>query len=239
MSARKLRVEVRQRLIHQAHRRLGDDGAAQRHALLLPAGQLPGLAFQQRTDAEDFHRALQTARALRRRHAPCLQSEHDVLGHRQMREQRIGLEHHGDAARGGRQARNVAAADFDAALARGLQSGDDAQAGGLAAAGRPEQHGEAARSHVQRDAVQRGRASPMPADGCQSHFGSRQDGFGRIVTGHLPVRYCSVAQSAQQVAWSASGGGRDDGALAGRAAARCGVCVKPASTPRLTQGGDQ
>ena len=39
-----LRVEVRQRLVHQAHRRLVDDRAAQRHALLLSARQLRRLA---------------------------------------------------------------------------------------------------------------------------------------------------------------------------------------------------
>ena len=60
----KLRIEVRQRFIHQADRRLGDDGAAERHALLLAAGQLAWLALQQMPDAEDLHRARQPARAL-------------------------------------------------------------------------------------------------------------------------------------------------------------------------------
>ena len=52
ISARKLRIEVRQRLVHQAHRRLVDDRAAQRHALLLAAGQLRRLARQQRRQAQ-------------------------------------------------------------------------------------------------------------------------------------------------------------------------------------------
>ncbi len=63
----KLCIEVRQRFIHQADRRLGDDGAAECHALLLAAGQLAGLALQQMSDAEDLHRARQPARALRLR----------------------------------------------------------------------------------------------------------------------------------------------------------------------------
>ena len=47
-----LRVEVRQRLVHQAHRRLVDDRAAERHALLLAAGELRRLAVEQRVEAE-------------------------------------------------------------------------------------------------------------------------------------------------------------------------------------------
>ena len=37
-----LRVEVRQRLVHQDQRRLDDDGARDRHPLLLAAGELTG-----------------------------------------------------------------------------------------------------------------------------------------------------------------------------------------------------
>ena len=43
-----LRIEVRQRLVHQADRRLGDDRAAERDALLLAARELRGLALEQR-----------------------------------------------------------------------------------------------------------------------------------------------------------------------------------------------
>ena len=56
-----LGVQIRQRLIHQADRRLGDDGAAERDTLLLAAGQLSRLAMQQRSDAEDVHGAGEAA----------------------------------------------------------------------------------------------------------------------------------------------------------------------------------
>ena len=42
-----LRVEVGERLVHQANRRLRDDGAAERHALLLAAGKLRRFALEQ------------------------------------------------------------------------------------------------------------------------------------------------------------------------------------------------
>jgi hypothetical protein len=160
----KLGVEVRQRLVHQADRRLRDDGAPERDTLLLATGQLRWAAFQQPCDAQHLDRAIEPARAFRRRHTPRLQAEQDVLGDRQVREQGVGLEHHRDAARGRRQVRHVAAADLHAPLGCGLQAGDDAQAGRLAAAGGAEQHGEAAGSDVERNAIERGDASPPTAD---------------------------------------------------------------------------
>ena len=51
----KLCVQVRQRFVHQADRRLGDDRAAQCDTLLLAAGELARLAFEQMADAKDLH----------------------------------------------------------------------------------------------------------------------------------------------------------------------------------------
>ena len=47
-----LGVEVRQRLVEQERAGLAHDGAADRDALALAAGQLPGLARQQRRNLE-------------------------------------------------------------------------------------------------------------------------------------------------------------------------------------------
>ena len=68
-----LRVEVGQRLVHQAHRRLGDDRAAERDALLLAAGELGRLALEQFLQAEQAGDARQAPGAVRRR-APCAPS---------------------------------------------------------------------------------------------------------------------------------------------------------------------
>jgi len=195
-------VQVRQRFVHQADRRLGHDRPAERHALLLPARQLRRLALQQMADAEDFHRARQPPRSFRRRHAARPQAERDVLGHGQMREQGVGLEHHRHAARGGRQMRDIAAGDFDPAATGGFQAGNDAQAGGLAAPGRPEQYGEAAGGDFQRDCVQRCHAAPLPADPGQPHGGTargrRRNGEGRAAD-HCPVQSRTGAHAAHRL----------------------------------------
>jgi hypothetical protein len=75
-----LGVEVGERLVHQADRGIGDDGAAQRHALLLAAGELRRAAFQQVRQAEDVGHALQ-ARHSRPRLLAHAHAEEDVLAH--------------------------------------------------------------------------------------------------------------------------------------------------------------
>ena len=98
-----LGVEIGERLIHQADRGLRHDGAAERDALLLPAGELRGLAIEQLPEPEDAGGALQARRPLGARHIAHLEAEQDVLRDRQMRKQRVALEHHRDAALGRRQ----------------------------------------------------------------------------------------------------------------------------------------
>ena len=59
-----LRVEVRQRLVQQEHLRLAHERPAHRHALPLPAGQLPGAPPQQLFQPEHLcHRVRPAARA--------------------------------------------------------------------------------------------------------------------------------------------------------------------------------
>ena len=70
ISCAQLRVEVRQRLVHQADRRLGDDRAAERDALLLAAGELRRLAVEQRRRARAGRRRA-SSRASRSAAAPC------------------------------------------------------------------------------------------------------------------------------------------------------------------------
>ena len=53
-----LGVEVGQRLVEQEHARVAHDGAAERHALALAAGELARLALEQLADAEDVGRLL-------------------------------------------------------------------------------------------------------------------------------------------------------------------------------------
>ena len=52
-----LRVEVRQRLVHEERRRLAHDRASERDALALAAGELLRLALEQRVEIEDLGRS--------------------------------------------------------------------------------------------------------------------------------------------------------------------------------------
>ena len=89
-----LRVEIGERLVHEAHRRLGDDGATERDALLLAARELRGLAVEQLAEAQEIGGALQARSSLVGGHTAHLQPEHDVLGHRKVRKEGVGLKHH-------------------------------------------------------------------------------------------------------------------------------------------------
>ena len=53
-----LRVEVGERLVHQEHLRVADQRAAERHALLLAAGELARAAVEQRAELERLGRAV-------------------------------------------------------------------------------------------------------------------------------------------------------------------------------------
>ena len=108
-----LGIEIGERLVEQADRRLGDQRAAERDALLLAAGELRGLAPQQRFQPEQRRDPVEPRAISRLRRAAHRQTEGDVVGDGQMREQGVGLEHHGDAARRAGQAADIAALDFD------------------------------------------------------------------------------------------------------------------------------
>ncbi len=149
----KLRVEVGQRLVHQAHRRLRDDRAAERDALLLPARKLRRLAVEQRHEPEQIGDTLQSCANVVLRYVAHLEAEHDVLGDRKVREERVRLEHHRDVALRGRTARHVATADQDAPAVALLESRDQAQRRRLPAARRSEQHVERALVKRERHAV--------------------------------------------------------------------------------------
>src|SRR5438477_479161 len=85
--AAKLCVEVRRRLVHEAHGLLGDDRAAERHALLLAAGELRGLALEELLEAEERRDASEARGAVGL--AAHAKAEDDVLRDREVREERV------------------------------------------------------------------------------------------------------------------------------------------------------
>ncbi len=93
-----LGVEVGERLVEEEHLGLAHDGPADGDALALAAGELLGPAVEQRFELQDRGRAAYALGDLRRRRAGHAQAEAHVLAHGHVRIERVGLEHHGDAA---------------------------------------------------------------------------------------------------------------------------------------------
>ena len=156
-----LGVEVRERLVEQQDLRLEHEGARQRDALLLPAGELRGSALRERAHLHHAERVRDLLGDLLLALAPDAQAVRDVLEHRHVRPDRVGLEHHREAALLGRDVHALrrridgGAADADLARARLLQPRDGAQRRGLAAAGRTEQRQLLAGLHGKADAAHR------------------------------------------------------------------------------------
>ena len=137
--AAQLGVEVRQGLVEQEHFRAQHDCAGHGDALLLSARQLAGHARFEAAEPDEAECLTGLCRRFGAGAADVEQAEGDVVAHVEMREQRVGLEHHGDVAPRHRQPRHVLAVDQDLPAACHLQPRDQAQRGGLAAAGGSEQ----------------------------------------------------------------------------------------------------
>ena len=137
-------VEIRQRLVEQKRLRLAHDRASDRDALALPAGKLARLAVEIGRQIQRGGRGLHLAVDLRARQAGHLQAERDVAANAHMRIERIGLEHHRQAALRRRHVHHVLAVDQDLSAGDVLKSGDQAQQRRLAATGRPDENHEGA-----------------------------------------------------------------------------------------------
>ena len=91
-----LGVQIGQRLVHQEHRRVADNGAANGHTLPLAAGQRLGLAVQILGNVQNFRRLTHLAVDLILGHLFQLQGEGHVFIHGHVGVQGVVLEHHGD-----------------------------------------------------------------------------------------------------------------------------------------------
>ena len=145
-------VERREGFVQQQGLRAGGDGAGQRDPLPLPAGERPGPFVRQVQDAE----ALQRPRDPRvvRGPPPAAQPEGHVARHRQVREQRVVLEHqaHRSPLGGKVHARGVEqdpAVQFDPAARRAGETGHGAEDRGLPGSRRADQRQDAG-GHVER-----------------------------------------------------------------------------------------
>ena len=150
-----LRVEVRERLVHQERGRLADDRPAHRDALALAARQRAGRRSSSSSSPSIRADLLDALLDLGLRRLPHLEAVAEVLRDGEVRVERVVLEDHRDVAVPRREPRHLALADPDLALGHLLEAGDHAQQRRLAAAGRADEDHELAARDREADVVDR------------------------------------------------------------------------------------
>ncbi len=169
-----LGVQVGQRFVEQEHRGFTHHRPAQRHALTLTAGHRLGQLVQHRGQAQQLCGVVDALGDDLLRMPTQLEPERQVLGHGHVRIQRVALEHHGDVAILWRHVVDHALADLQRAGADVFKTGDHAQQGRFAAAGRSHQHHQFAIGHFETRALHRHLAIVVDlADTFQLHFRHR------------------------------------------------------------------
>ena len=164
------------------------DAAPERHALLLPPGELARLALEQIADAENLRGAGDLLADHRLAGAAIAQAEGEIVVHRHVLVQRVILEHHRDVAVLGRQPVDDALADADGARAHLLEPGDEPQRRRLAAARRSDQHDELLVLDLEIE-VDHGRNRPVRlADPLQRNFRHRRFRPYPGISGFRPIR---------------------------------------------------
>ena len=129
-----LGVQVAEGLVEQQHAGLHDQGAGQRHALLLAAGELVGHAALHALEAHQSEDVRDPALDLVLGDLADLEAVGHVVEDVIVREQRVALEHHGRVPLVGGQLVDGLVAEIDLALVGALKARDHSQRGGLAAA---------------------------------------------------------------------------------------------------------
>ena len=152
-----LEVERAEGLVEQQHARVIDEGAPERDALLLAAGELLRLAFREPGEADELEHLGHTALELILLHALPLESERDVVLDVHVREEGVALEDGVDVPLVRREPDDVLIAEEDAPLGRLLEAADHPQRRRLAAARRAEHREERAARDLDRDPVDRDR----------------------------------------------------------------------------------
>jgi hypothetical protein len=157
-----LRVEVRQRLVHQKRARLAHHRARERHPLPLAARQLARPSMQQTFNLQHRGHTLNAPPDFIPHHLPHAQRVGDVLRDRHVRVERVRLEDHRHVARPRGHVVHALGADQDVARGRVFESRQHPQRRRLPAPRRPEQHDELAVLDAQRQVVHdHRRAEPL------------------------------------------------------------------------------
>ena len=139
-----LLVEGAERLVHEDQLGLEDEGPGEGDALLLAAGELRRAAAGEAAHLHHVEGARDLGVDLGLGELADLQREGEVLADGHVREERVVLEHHADAALVGRHRVDRPAGEGDLAVGRGLEAREHHQAGGLARPGGAEHRQELA-----------------------------------------------------------------------------------------------
>ena len=125
-----LGVEGAEGLVQQQHAGLHGQGARERDALALAAGELRRVAVGEARELDEIEEiadpALDLGLGRPVRTLPGVEAIGDVLGHAHMLEQGVMLEHEADGPLLHRNPRGIVAAEDDAAAIGKIEPGDDA-----------------------------------------------------------------------------------------------------------------
>ena len=149
-----LGIEGGKRFVQEQNLGLANNGPREGDALALSTGQLRRLAVLHALQRGHGHGPLGLFADGLGRHFFHAQPESDVLAHGEMREEGVALENLVDVALVGRVVGNVMPTDENLTAARLLEAADEAQAGRLAATGRPEEGHELTLGDVEADVIE-------------------------------------------------------------------------------------
>ena len=130
-------VERAKRFVHQDKLGLKHQGAGKRDTLLLTTGQLRRATAAKGAHLDHLKRALDLGLAVRLADLAHFKRKAEVFGNRHMREKRIILKHHADAALVRRDVVDADPVKLDFAMGGSLEPGQHHKAGGLARPGGP------------------------------------------------------------------------------------------------------
>ena len=133
-------IQIGKRLVHQQRLRLAHNGAANRNALPLAAGQCLRLAVQILCDAENLRRLIYPAIDLALRYLAQFQRKGHILTDRHMGIQRIALEHHCNIPVLWLNFVHALVVNIQFALGYFFKACDHAQGGGFSATRRTNKH---------------------------------------------------------------------------------------------------
>ena len=150
-----LGIQGRQGLVQEKQARRDGDGAGERNALLLTTGELSGILVTLLRQSHQLQQFVHALADICLGSLTVLQAVGDVLRHRHVGKQGVGLKDNAEVPFRGRQRGNVLAGLLDLAGGLDVEAGDGAQQGGLSAAGGPEKAHELALVDLQGNVLQR------------------------------------------------------------------------------------